>query len=240
MRTKMLAYQKVYEKIKEEILASRYGIGTLMPTEAELEKEYGVSRSTIRKAMELLAGDGYVDIRQGRGTMIRDFSAKQDYTHVTSVTESLKKKGYLVSTRKLYIEKNRAPERIAGLLELQPSEEVAHVQRIQEADGKPVCIMENYIPYRLVPGIEKEMGIVSLYQHLEESYQFEIERTKDTISAVTANFFEAEILGVPVGAALLHVDRVCYSPAGNPVCCDRVKILGSYYQIEVEGFGRMR
>ena len=239
MSRRTLAYQRVYEKIKEDILSARYGTGTLMPTEAELETDYGVSRSTIRKAMELLAKEGYVDIRQGRGTMVKDFSARQDYTHVTSVTESLKKRGYHVTTRKLHIEKCRAPEKIAGALALQPPGWTAHVQRIQEADGNPVCMMENYIPYSLVEGIERERGIVSLYRFLEENYGFEIQRTKDVIAAATADFYEAEILGVPVGTAMLQVERICFSPSGEPVCFDYVKILGSYYQIEIEGFGRV-
>lgn len=240
MSGRTLAYRKVYEMIKGDILGSRYGVGSLMPTEAELEAVYGVSRSTVRKAMELLAAEGYVDIRQGRGTLVKDFSARQDYTHVNSVTETLKKRGYEVTTRRLHLEKCRVPERAAGRLALQQSDWVVHVQRIQEADGNPVCFMENYIPYHLAEGLEKETGIVSLYRFLEENYGFEIERTKDVIAAATADFYEAEILSVPVGTAMLQVERVCYSPSGEPICLDYVRILGSYYQVEMEGFGRNR
>lgn len=240
MATKNLAYQRVYQSLKEDILSSHYEIDTLLPTEAELETLHGVSRSTIRKAMELLAKDGYIDIKQGRGTMVKNFPAKQNYNHVTSVTESLKKRGCIVETKNLYIEKIKPNESIAKKLSLSSKEQIAHIQRVQTADGIPICIMENYIPYQLVPSIEAETQISSLYQFLESIYHFEIEHTKDRIYARTANFYEAQILCVPVGSALLFVDRICFDPNGCPICYDHVKILGSHYEIEIEGRGRKK
>lgn len=238
MRTKALAYQRVYQAIKEEILASRYAVGTLIPTEGELEKEYEVSRSTIRKAIKILTADGYLSVKQGRGTMVQDFAAKQNYNQVNSVTESLKAQGYDVQVRKLYIEKVHAPESEVEKLNLGTKEYVAHFQRVLTADGYPICIMENYIPYRLVPGIEKEKEIISLYKYLEAHYQFCIARTKDIVRAMAADFYTAGILDIDVGTALLRIERICFDEEGTPVSVDKVKILGSRYEVVIEGMGR--
>lgn len=238
MTTKALAYQTVYQAIKAEILSSRYAVGTLIPTEAELEKEYSVSRSTIRKAVKLLVADGYLSVKQGRGTMVQDFAAKQNYNRVNSVTESLKAQGYDVQVKKLHIEKKHIPEAVAEKLELPAKEYIAHFQRVMTVDGYPICIMENYIPYKLVPDIEKKSKIVSLYKYLETHFDFNIARTKDTVSAMAADFYTAGILDVEVKTALLRIERICYNAEGAPISLDKVKILGSRYQVEIEGMGR--
>ncbi|MDO4553088.1 MAG: GntR family transcriptional regulator [Bacillota bacterium] len=238
--TRFLAYQRVYEALRESILAGNYKEGTLLPTEAQLEKEYGVSRPTIRKALSLLAGEGLVDVRQGRGTLVRLVSMAQNYNQVNSVTETLRKEGCEVTTRNLHIERIKAPEQTAEALNLSDGCEVARIQRVQCADGLPVCIMENYIPYALVPGIEEKQKIVSLYRFLESEYNFQIEKSRDRIYARSADFYEAQILQVPVRTALMVVWRICYDQKGTPVCQDHVRILGSRYHVEIEGMGRAK
>ena len=69
---------------------------------------------------------------------------------------------------------------------------VARIQRLQLADGRPVTLMENYIEYAKVPGIEHHSGhFVALYQFLEENYNLFIDSTKDKISAKSADFFRS-------------------------------------------------
>ena len=66
------AYRKMYAHLKNEIKTGNYQPGSFLPTEAEMEKEFGVSRTTVRKAISMLTQEGYLSVRQGRGTEVQD------------------------------------------------------------------------------------------------------------------------------------------------------------------------
>ena len=64
------AYQHVYQTLKRRNTGAKYPIGSFLPTESELERLFSVSRTTVRHAISLLVDDGYVSVKQGRGTEI--------------------------------------------------------------------------------------------------------------------------------------------------------------------------
>lgn len=237
---KSSAYRMIYEKIKEDIKNRKYAVGDLLPTETELMELYGFSRTTVRHAMKALSADGLVDIKQGRGTMILNFRTIQDLSKVTSVTESLRRRGHTVRAKSMCIDKIAANEKQAADLKVRVGLDLARIQRIQLADEKPVAIMTNYIPYDKVPNIEQFSNKFSaLYQFLEEKYGITIDAAKDTIWAKVSNFTESELLDVPIGTALLCIRRVCYH-LQEPVCLDMVKIIGDQYELENSMSGRIK
>ena len=97
-------YIKIYDKIKSAIKGGTYPPGSFLPTEQELETLYQVSRTTIRKAVKLLSDEGILSVRQGCGTMVMDTRTTQNYNQVTSVTESLQKRGHDVTTGSMMID----------------------------------------------------------------------------------------------------------------------------------------
>lgn len=237
---KPAAYMRLYEQLKQDIRTGRYPVGDVLPTEMELEQMFGVSRTTVRRAMKALSDDGLADIKQGRGTMVRNFRTTQDLSKVTSVTESLRKKGYAVRTKSIYIDVIAANEKLSGELQLSFGDRLARVQRVQLADEKPVALMTNYIPYALVPQIEQASESFSaLYQFLERRYGITIDAAKDSIWAKASDFAESEMLDVPVGTALLCIRRLCFHEK-HPVCLDMVKILGDQYELENFMSGRLK
>ncbi|HJB25968.1 MAG TPA: GntR family transcriptional regulator [Firmicutes bacterium] len=234
------AYRELYEHLKRDIMEQKYPVGELLPTEGQLEQMFAVSRSTIRRAVGMLAQEGFVEVKQGRGTLVLDYKAKQDLKQVTSVTETLRKKGYTVTVGSMYIDMVEAPSHVSQALMLKTDKRVARVQRIQNANGCPIAIMVNYIPASLVPGFaEYTDRFCGLYQFLEEHYHLVIEEVHDKIFAKNADFTEAQMLGVPVGEALLCFYRTCYQ-AGQPICFDDAKLIGKKYEVENQVRGRMR
>lgn len=234
------AYMIMYDTLKEDIKKGVYPIGDLLPTEGEMEKLFSVSRTTVRRAMEILAEEGYVEIKQGRGTMVLDYRTTQNLNQVTSVTESLRRKGYAVRTKSMYIDTIHANLNLAEELHVNQGDLLARVQRIQLADEKPVVIMKNYIPYELVQGIEKYNNQFSaLYQFLEEKYKIQIDAAKDRIYARGADFTDAEMLQINPGTALLCIRRICYQEK-KPVCVDQVSLLGDQYELELSMMGRYK
>lgn len=237
---KQPAYRELYQKIKDDIEKGAYSSGSFIPTEPELEQIFDVSRTTVRKAMKLLSDENLVEIKQGRGTMVLDNKTPQSFNGVTSVTESLRKHGYEVATKSRYIDIIQPPEEIASQLSLSPGEPVVRVQRVQTADGIPVCIMVNHIPERLVPGMDNSSEFIGLYSFLEDRYNIEICSTSDTISAAACDFTESQILGVPTGTPILIVERVCYNHNKEPVCVDKVRVLANKYKVKITTEGRTK
>ena len=88
------AYKEVYSKLKEELKEGIYPAGSLLPTESELEKIFHVSRTTIRKAISILSLEGYVKTKQGYGTEVLNIFTVQKLNQITSITETLRQKGY--------------------------------------------------------------------------------------------------------------------------------------------------
>lgn len=238
--TARLLYQDIYKNIKKLIREGEYEVGDFLPPEGALEKQYHVSRTTIRKVVNMLVNDGYVEVKQGRGTKILDFHSTQKLNGVTSISETLRKKGLEVEIKSIYIDTVNATRRTAERLGLNGGDDIFRVQRVLLADRIPVVIMENYISCKLVPNLNvKTNEIKSLYHFLETEYELYIDCAKDIISAKSADFTESQILDTQAGAALLTLRRVTYS-GGVPVTYDKSIIRADKYQFELEMSGRDR
>ena len=228
----------VYQKMKEMIVNEVHPIGSFIPREPDLCNQFNVSRTTLRKAMELLEQEGFVDIQQGRGTKVLDYKTTQKLNYVTSFSETLEAKGYSVQSKSMYIDMVIPPGNILEELLLPPETEVVRIQRIQLANGKPIAIITNYIITELVPGIISDSGtFVSLYHHLEEKYGIKITSARDDIKAKVSDFLESELLQIPVGSPLIVDRRVTFS-LSKPIEVVIMIVDGSKYEFSVTLSGR--
>lgn len=232
------AYLKVYNKIKELILNDTYPVGTFVPTEPDLCKMFDVSRTTVRKAMELLEQEGIVHIQQGSGTQVLNYKTTQKLNQVTSFSETLKARGYTVDSKSTYIDMIMPPANVLEDLQLPPDTQVVRIQRIQLGNGKPIAILTNYIVADLVPGILSDTeNFVSLYQHLESKYGIKITSARDNIKAKVADFMEAELLQIPIGSPLLVDRRITFS-LSKPIEVVVMIVDASRYEFSVNLSGR--
>jgi GntR family transcriptional regulator len=209
-------YLRVYGSLKAQVEAGDFKQGDFLPAEPELQKLFNVSRTTVRRAVELLAQEGFVSIQQGKGTEVLDFKATQRLQYVSSFSETLRDKGFTVRFRDLVVDIVPAPRRVAADLKVAPDTRLVRVRRVTVASGKPVAIVLNYLLPEAVPGIEKRIGgMRSLYAFLESEYNLRLEAATDWISATAADAEQASRLEVPVSSPLLVVRRVTYS-RGKP------------------------
>jgi GntR family transcriptional regulator len=202
-------YLQVYASLKAQIEKGGIRIGDYLPPELELQKRFRVSRTTVRKAVELLSKEGRVDAMQGRGTEVLDFKAIQNLQYVTSFSETLSEKGFSVRYRDITVDLVSAPKRVVGELKISPDARLVRIQRITLANEKPIALMTNYLLPDLVPGIETKIADMrSLYSFLEDEYAINIKSAIEYISAKPAIPSEAKKLCVPVGSPLLVVRRI--------------------------------
>lgn len=232
------AYIRVYEAIKRQIADEKYEVGQLIPTEAQLESMFNVSRITIRAAIELLCDEGYLTKTPGRGTEVLDYKTTQKLNLVTSFSETLLQKGHAVAYKSIDIACVDPPKFASAGLKLDPDSKVIKIERVVLADGRPIAVMINYLVPELVPGIEsRKSEIKSLYAFLEDQYNIEIDHSIDTITAEAAGPREAELLEVPEGTALLVNHRITYTKA-RPFEIVLLKVVGSKYEFRVYLKGR--
>lgn len=237
---KMPAYMRVYNTLRSRILDGDYAIGDLLPAEPELEKQFMVSRTTVRKAVEMLSLEQLVEAKQGRGTIVLDYHTTQNINQVSSTSETLEAKGCKVYCKNMVISKVPASSRLASELNVEVGSPLILIQRLQIADETPIAIFKNYLIPDMVPDIENYVGkFAHLYDFLEEHYGLCIDAARDRISARSATFEEATMLDVPVGSALIYLVRVCYSD-GRIIGADHCRILGSRYEFEIHMSGRYR
>ena len=232
------AYKQMYISLKPDIKEGRYVPGSFLPTESEMEAKYGVSRTTVRRAIGMLEQEGYLSVTQGRGTEVQDISTSQHLNQITSFTETLRRRGYHVTTQGFAMEKIPAPAFVREIFPLKNGDLVYHIQRVQCADGKPVCILENYLMADLVPGFSMaESDCVSLYACLENQYGIILKNAVEHISAVSASFTQSQILRVPVNAPLLHSKRITYTEQG-PFEYSSLYVVAERYEYQIYLSGR--
>ena len=226
------AYMRVYKSIRSQITEKKYDVGDILPPEPELEKAFGVSRTTVRKAVDLLVREGLLSVRQGFGTQVISRKAVQNLNRFTSVSESLSKKGGSIGLKSCCMERAGASEEVARLLGVPVRTPVICIYRIKTCDGKPISISKNYILEQLVPGWDLHARIDHLYEYLKENYELTYSGCRDIISACNATFEQAQVLEVEPRTALFSVQRVCYQGA-RPCEVDYVDIVAEKYEYEV-------
>ncbi|HET6440073.1 MAG TPA: GntR family transcriptional regulator [Anaeromyxobacter sp.] len=235
-------YWRVYEEVRRRIEGFDYVVGSFVPPESELCALLGVSRTTVRKAVEMLVDEGFLAVRRGRGTEVLDFRAVQTLQRISSFSETLRQRGCLVAYRELTVRRVPAPSSVAEGLRLEPGAPVVLVHRLVVADGKPIAIVENHLVPEVVPGLEKKaqrMRVQSLYAFLESEYGITLDGAKDVITALAATAEEARRLRVGPGTPLLIMRRLS-SADGQPVECAVLRIVASRYELSVETSKRPR
>jgi len=212
-------YAKISRILKEEIASGLYKVGDLLPSEEELERRFGASRTTIRNALGELEREGLVLRRRGKGTIVQEPKTAQNMNVISSFTETLREKGVQVGTGIVTIELIPAPPKVLAALGLEKGEKVYLVQRTRLANGVPIAFMTNYLLARVVPGLEgkkEALREVGLYQLLEEEYGLVLKRAVETIEAYLSGPLEADILQIPEKVPLFHTVRITYLEDGTP------------------------
>jgi GntR family transcriptional regulator len=233
----------LYVKVRET-LRGEYGQlppKTVIPTELELMERFGVSRITLRKAIDDLVVEGLLERQQGKGTFTSSPKLTHELNAITSWTEQIRALGYSPRTAHKVCKEISAPTRVAHALNLSPLEKVFMLRRTRLAGEEPLSLMTNYIPSRMVPDIANECDKgESLYELLEKRYGLIPYRAIDTVETRSATDEEAELLGIEPWSPILLVTRLSYLRDGAPFELVSAISRGDRYQYRVTLHGRAR
>ncbi|MVX65115.1 UTRA domain-containing protein [Clostridium chromiireducens] len=182
-----------------------------LDSEREICKKYGLSRTTVREALDELEKNKYIYKVQGKGNFISPKVVEQDLIKVSSFTEEMKKHGKNPTSRLLNFEVIEASTKIAGKLKIEENELVFKISRIRIADDIPMIYEITYLPYERFKGLAKEMIEGNpLYEIFKSSFDAYITSAEEVIESVLINKLESVYLEVPQGQAGLKFERIAY------------------------------
>ncbi|GAA2097021.1 GntR family transcriptional regulator [Streptomyces albiaxialis] len=213
-----MARQAKHEELRQALLAEMAGAEphSPLPTEREISTRHGVSRNTVRQALDALEASGTVYRVQGAGTFVAPAVVSKSLS-LTSFSEDMRERNLEPASRLLAAGTVRAGRQVAEQLGIAPEAEVVRVSRLRLADGSPMCLENVHLPADRVPGLADEDLSGSLYALLSERYRLEIRSAEQVVRAVDLDDTEAALLGVPLGSSGLRVRRVGLDRRDTPV-----------------------
>ena len=187
------------------------GVGEAIPSERQLSADLGVSRLTLRAALDELAREGYLVRRRGSGTFVSEPKIAQELT-MTSFTEDMRRRGMEPGSRTLSLATVPAGARLGRFLHVSPSERIVVAKRLRLADHETMAIETLHVREALVPGLTaRDLEGKSFYELLRERYGIVIAGGAQTIEPTVTNEEESEVLGVPLHSPAFLFERVTHS-----------------------------
>jgi GntR family transcriptional regulator len=203
-KTMVPKYFSIKHDLTRRIDEHQYRENDPIPSERELIEEYGVSRITVRRAIDELVREGRLYRLQGKGTYVKAKECAQDLISITSCTQDVINLGMTPRRKVISAEVMPATPELASSLELGHGEDVFRLERIYYADDVPINHTVTYLPYRLFFGIDLyDFSQESLYKVLGDNYQTSLLKATRTVEAGLAKGKMAEFLQVKAGTPLL-------------------------------------
>lgn len=170
----MTKYQKIYQDLLEKIKQGEIKAHTLLPSENELMKIYDASRDTVRKALNLLLNDGYIQKNKGKGSVVLDINRIAfPVSGVTSFKELKKTLHGEVKTKVTLFSEEKPDEEIQKALYVKDGL-VYHVKRIRQIEGEKIILDEDYLNKSIVEGLSYQDAENSLYEYIEKKLGLKI------------------------------------------------------------------
>lgn len=212
-------YRLIEDDLAAQIATGELDVEAKLPSEHELAERYGVSRMTVRQALDRLESVHLIVRHQGSGNFVSPLQVRgRRLTHLTSFTDDLMGVNRKVDTVVIKLEIVPAPGAVADGLHLKPAQAVNHFERLRTVDGVPAALQESWVPYAVAPGLTRE-GMIdgSLYRTLRHRYGIQLQWADQIITAVQLTTYQSELLEAASGSAALSTRRTAFGRNGQAV-----------------------
>lgn len=213
------AHAQIEQWLMDAIGSGELPPGERLPPEHELAVALGVSRMTLRQALDTLERRGLLARTPGRhgGTFVAQPKVECDLTTLIGFTQQLRRRGMTPGARVVSATEEAAGPAVAKALGQQENDPVYLIVRVRLANDQPLALERSYFPSARFPGLLGQAMGGSLYALLEDRYGRRPQRALESLESVRARAAEARLLGVPRGTALMLIERTAYAADGVPV-----------------------
>lgn len=212
-------HAQIADALRLQIQDEEFKSGENFPSERELAERYGVSRMTVRQALQHLRQDGLIYYERGVGTFVADRKIDVHTRNLSGFSDEMLSLGLAPSSRVLKLKREIAGEQVRKDLHLTADDpEVFHLERLRLADDEPMAFEVTYLPAALCTQLdEADLTKNSLYQILVENYNLQMHHAAESLEAAAATKFVAKQLGVKAGTPVLVVHRVVFTESNQPI-----------------------
>lgn len=231
-------YYQLQEILKEEIDGGRWKPGELLPSEAEMEEMFGVSRSVTRKALDVLEGDGQVYRVKGKGTVVAQ--PKFRYEGVGAAAEwGMREDAKPALSKMVAMQRVPAGGHVGRLLGLSPGEEVYELTFVESVDEVPASLTQMFLRRDATPPLADDdppvlsEGESEALAQLRDRYHLVITESQLSIEATRANSFEADLLGIAVDSPVFLLGSLEIGSEQKPVAFRRSVVRSDHFRFTV-------
>jgi DNA-binding GntR family transcriptional regulator len=208
-------YYQVAQRLEQAIESGELPPGTRLDTELVLADQLGVSRPTLRRAIEYLVDRGYVLRKRAVGTQVVHPKVRRP-VQLSSLYDDLATGGKNPRTKVLSLATVPAADLVAHALGVEEGSPVVAMERLRYADGDPLAVMRNWLPPGMVALDARSLERTGLYQ-LMRAAGVRLHLASQTIGGRAATAAEARLLRARKGEPLLTMRRTTYNEAGQAV-----------------------
>jgi DNA-binding GntR family transcriptional regulator len=229
-------YFQISRRIEAAVDSGELVPGERLPNEIEFAGSLGISRPTMRRALDDLVTKGMLTRKQGVGTRVANAEVRRRVA-LTSLHDDLAAAGRAPQTRVLLFDTECVDRHAAHALALPHDQPIVHCERLRLADGSPLAILRNWLPARFADIAEDDLEARGLYQLLgERNARPAVARQRITAQAASAA--AAKLLGVKRNAPLISMQRTAYDATGQAVEFADNLYRADAYAIEVTVYNR--
>lgn len=226
-------WRQIAERLKKDIVGGHYQPGERLATEHQMAEDFGVNRHTVRRAVASLEETGLVRIEQGRGTFVQECVVDYRVKQRTRFSENVLNAKQEPTGTILEVREEAAKEAVAKALELRKGSLVWVVERLGEANGRPINVASHYFSKGRFPKLPEALAETgSITAMLARLGLADYTRKITRVTARTARGADARLLQQAPNKPILMTEGINVDPVGRPVeysvgrwASDRVQII---------------
>lgn len=216
------AYDSIYFDIKNLVESGEYRYRDFLPSESTLVKKYGCAHNTVRKALSILAREGYVQPIHGKGVRVIHRSSpvlarqetRMDMQGIESFRQMGSRLGVEVSTKVLMMESFTAGDEFAQYTGFYPDDEIVHLERIRYFNQRPLEWETNYFRADMVQGMKAKDAERSIYHYIENVRGKKLASNKRIFSIERVDERDSELIQIGDATHVMEVRLVTYDREG--------------------------
>jgi GntR family transcriptional regulator len=232
--SKLPLYHQLKEQIKQNILNGTFKEGDLIPSERELNNQYELSSTTIRRALNDLVQENFLERKAGKGTFVHTRKVKRNLHKVIGFTNNMQEMGLTPSTHVLSKKIVTANAYARSRLGLEKGSEIVRLKRLRLANDVPIMLETRYIRTDLCPRIQMEELNSSLWEVFEQKYGLKPNRHSQNMNIAVVTGHSANMLTLDEGTHVFLIKGVTYVRDNLPIECEQSFYRTDKYELAFE------
>ncbi len=225
-------YLQLETLLRNQIESGSARAGDRLPTELSLAQQYGISRMTVRRAINALVTENILVRRPGKGTFVASGKVPFMASTLTSFSGVMRGLGLAVTSRVIALELRSPPTAVASELRLHAGEAAAYLRRVRYINGEAIAIMSSWMPATCFAELQQaDLTSEPITRVMERAEGISIVRADDWLEATLARGEEARLLTIQVGDPVFLGRGVLYDDRGIPVRSSKVIYRGDRFRI---------